>query len=265
MYSRSIEFSHGVVRYDVQGLGSRALLLFHGAGQDRSVFNQIPSQLSAKYRLYAFDLFFHGESEWRSDLALSKSEWRSIILKFAEDEQVEHWTVLGYSIGARFALATLETCPEQTHGCFLVAPDGIPSSPWFNTATQTILGRTIFKACMQAPSLMEHSLSLAVKVGSLDQATARFIEHQLNTGQKRQRVYAMWITFRNLRFRKKILQQLINSYHTPVRVYLAARDGMINEKPIRRFLKRLKSAHLEVIDSNHRRILNESLERIARL
>jgi hypothetical protein len=46
-------------------------------------------------------------------------------------------------------------------------------------------------------------------------------------------------------------------------VFLATRDRIIPESGVRSFLKRLKSAHLEIIDSNHRRVLNDALGRIA--
>ena len=264
MYSRAIHLDNVVLSYDVQGNGSRALLLFHGAGQDRSIFHQLPEALRSTYRLYAFDLFFHGESQWLTSNPVTKKDWADLLQIFCDDEQINTWDVLGYSIGARFALATVEAFPERTRNCFLVAPDGISTSPWYSLATTTAFGRQIFKQCLKSPSLLPDSLAMGVKLGALDSEAARFIEHQLNTAGKRDRVYQMWTTFRRLRFRKSTLARELNGHHITVHAYLGTRDIMIRPGPVARFLKRLKSTHLELIDTNHRRILTEALQRIAR-
>jgi pimeloyl-ACP methyl ester carboxylesterase len=265
MYSRAINLNDAVLGYDVQGNGSRALLVFHGAGQDRSVFHHLPEALKATYRIYAFDLFFHGQSRWESDEPLEKKDWQALMKRFFEVEQVNTLDVLGYSIGARFALATLELFPEKVRACYLVAPDGISISPWYSLATGTAAGRRIFERCLSSPSLVPNGLELAVKLGILDSAAARFIDHQLNTAPKRDRIYHMWVSFRRLKFSRSTLRHLINSHSIVVFGYIGTRDIMVRTEPVRKFLKRLKSAHLEIIDANHRRILTEALERIARL
>lgn len=263
MYSRTIHLNNAVLSYDVQGYGSRALLMFHGAGQDRSVFKQVPARLTTDYRIYAFDLFFHGESQWNSTDPVSKSDWKRLLEAFCAAEQVEEISVLGYSMGARFALATLEALAGKIRACFLVAPDGMPSSTWFNIATQSTIGRRAFKFYLQHPERLQGLLRKARRLGILDAATVRFVEHQLDSEQKRTRIYATWTSFRNLRFDLSVLHRLIEAEQITFGVYLATGDKLVAEASVRAFLKRLQSAYLEVIDSNHRRVLSEALERIA--
>jgi len=265
MYSRTLRVGHAVLAYDVQGQGSRALLLFHGAGQDRTVFHHLPESIKATYRIYAFDLFFHGESEWNSSSPVSKSDWKALLTRLCEDEQVDTWSVLGYSIGARFALATAEMFPRKTKTCFLVAPDGIADSPWFSLSTSTAVGRWIFHYCTQSPTLVPKTLHLASKFRLIDPDAGRFIEHQLNNTQKRERIYRVWTLYRDLSFDLDDLAETLAQHAIVVRAYVGTRDLMIRTEPIRKFLKRLKSAHLEVIDANHRRILSNALERIGKL
>jgi pimeloyl-ACP methyl ester carboxylesterase len=265
MYSRAIHLNNAVLSYDVQGHGSRALLMFHGAGQDRGVFKNVPPLLTTEYRIYAFDLFFHGQSQWNNQYPVSKNDWKLLLEEFCSTEQVEKFSVLGYSIGARFALATLEVLPGKIHTCFLVAPDGMPNSPWFALATSTRLGRGIFKNHLNDPRRLHRLLRIGYRLGLIKSTTTRFVEHQLDSETKRWRIYQTWTSFRLLRFNLSSLQRVIQDGHVRLVVHLATQDELVAIAPIRTFLKRLKSAHLEVIDSNHRRVLTEALERIATL
>ena len=263
MYSRAIRVDNAVLAYDVQGQGSRALLLFHGAGQDRSVFANLPDGLTRTYRVYSFDLFFHGQSEWNEEDPVTKPRWAALMRQFLEDEQVGKLAVLGYSIGARFALATIESFPRQTTDCYLVAPDGLLSNPWFTIATGSVVGRSVFGHVMNHPKDLSRLFRLGSALRLIDPATLRFIEHQLDSSSKRQRIFKSWTGFRLLQLNLSALQRLLDSSGIRLIVFLATRDRLVPEQKVRTFLKRLKSAHLEIIDSNHRRVLNDALKRIA--
>ncbi|MEJ1241498.1 alpha/beta hydrolase [Chryseolinea sp. T2] len=262
MYSRAIQLNNAVLSYDVQGFGSRALLLFHGAGQDRTVFSKLPAEITTTYRVYAFDLFFHGESQW-NDGAISKTDWQQLVIKFCETEQVDKMAVLGYSIGARFALSIVESFSKQVSECFLVAPDGLVGNPWFKIATGTSFGRGVFTRLMKSPRGLHGLLQVGRRLGAMDPVTIRFIEHQLDNEKKRLRILQTWTSFRKLRFDLKQLGRIMDTSDIRLNVFLATQDRVIPEAAVRSFLKRLKSAHLEIIDSNHRRVLNEALLRIA--
>jgi len=262
MYSRAIRTNNAVLSYDVQGQGSHVLLMFHGAGQDRSVFRQLPAGILASFRIYAFDLFFHGESTWSTNDPISKEAWKLLIEAFCSSEQVDTFSVLGYSIGARFALATLEAFPQKVNTCYLVAPDGLARSAWFDLATGSAIGRRIFKRLMSNPRGMHRMFGMANRTRLMDPATLRFLEHQLDNEQKRARIYQTWINFRLLRFSQSSLARLVQASQINFVVFVANRDRIIPIKHLRAFLKRLKSAHLEIIDANHRRVLSEALARI---
>ena len=60
----NIGTSHGVLAVEEAGAGDIPVLLIHGNSSCRSVFgHQLKSQLAKKYRLIAFDLPGHGDSE----------------------------------------------------------------------------------------------------------------------------------------------------------------------------------------------------------
>ena len=60
----SISTAHGVLAVEERGEGDIPVLLIHGNSSCRGVFrHQLESQLTTKYRLIAFDLPGHGDSE----------------------------------------------------------------------------------------------------------------------------------------------------------------------------------------------------------
>lgn len=98
--------------------GNRPLLMFHGYGQDASVFKHIEG--------YSIELFFHGNSIWnKGEEPLEKSEWKDIIDEFLNKNNITTFSVLGFSMGGKFALATLEAFPGRVKEIILLAPDGV--------------------------------------------------------------------------------------------------------------------------------------------
>ncbi len=127
--------------YEVYGNGPRHIFLFHGAGQDHTIFEPLIQALGPGYTCYAFDLFFHGQSNWRLiDRAIRPVQWQLLIDAVCKRHSLETFDVLGYSIGSRFALATLMTARQRIRRLILVAPDAITISPWYKVATGTAPG-----------------------------------------------------------------------------------------------------------------------------
>src|SRR5687767_6941373 len=97
------------------GTGSKKLLFFHGFGQDHTAFVSLAEALGNEYTCYVFDLFFHGSSVWHGvdENPLEKHEWKKIIEDILQSNDISEFSLLGYSLGAKFVFATLESFPEK--------------------------------------------------------------------------------------------------------------------------------------------------------
>jgi pimeloyl-ACP methyl ester carboxylesterase len=134
---------HGTVRlhdatlnFTRWGEGAEVLLAFHGFGQHRGYFGPLAEALGETHTLYAFDLFFHGESTWRTrNGTLTKARWTELVAAFLRQQGVTRFGLLGFSMGGKFVLATLEAMPERVTRVVLLAPDGIKTSFWYSLAT----------------------------------------------------------------------------------------------------------------------------------
>src|SRR5688572_20735740 len=104
------------LHYQKLGHGTKVLLAFHGFGQNSDYFLPVAEALGEQFTIYAFDLFFHGNSWLEKEHApLTKEFFTSLLQRFLAKEKVEKFSVTGFSMGGKFALAVLESFPERIH------------------------------------------------------------------------------------------------------------------------------------------------------
>jgi len=248
-----IVYRNSELHYHREGDGRKSILLLHGFGQDHRAFDGWIEVLENDYTIFTFDLFFHGNSKWTNQQALTKEDWRKILRLFFEREKIQSFEIAGFSIGAKFALATVELFPERISKVILLAPDGIKNNFWYRFATSTSLMRIIFRSLI----LGRNSLKSLIKLSRpfQDKNLLRFVESQLSSDEKRKRVYNSWIYFRHLSFNLKNLSQLLNSRNIPVVLILGKLDKVIPPWKIEGFAKTLKNHQLQLLDANHHELI----------
>jgi pimeloyl-ACP methyl ester carboxylesterase len=262
----SIEYCNAKLKYVKSGSGPDVMLLFHGFGQDHNAFKTLLPTLSKDYTCYSFDLFFHGESQWnKGELPLEKEFWMELLEKFLSESKIDKFSMTGFSLGCRFILASIEAFPEKVKKVYLLAPDGVKASFWYTIATYPWTLRMVFKSMIKHPfsfKTLAHSL---YELHLADKSLVKFAEHQMNTLEKRRRVYYAWVVFRHLKFNLEKLSQLINKNNIPVTIITGKKDPVIKAKNMDGLIKKLKNCRVEVLDSGHRGILkHQTLSEIIR-
>jgi pimeloyl-ACP methyl ester carboxylesterase len=246
--------------YTKLGNGKEVLLLFHGFGQDNTAFTPLAHLLSHRYTCYIFDLYFHGKSKWAHDeQPLEKKEWHTILQQFLLENQIDSFSLLGYSMGGKFVLATLEAYADRIHKVFLVAPDGVKTSFWYNLATYPIVLRKLFKSMIHHPDRFLSISKTLNRIGVVDKGILRFAEHQMNTIEKRQRVYYSWVVFRKLRFHIQALAARINQHNIPVTIIVGKYDKVITPSSMNGFVKLLHKPRLIVFEAGHNLLAHPEL------
>lgn len=221
--------------------------MFHGYGQNASVFKGVEG--------YSFDLFFHGDSVWdKGETPLEKSEWKELIDEFLKKENIQDFSVLGFSMGGKFALATLEAFPDRVKEIILLAPDGIKTSFWYSLATYPIAFRNFFKSMIANHKRFLRIASGAKKLGLIDKGVLRFVQTQMDSEEKRKRVYHSWVVFRHFSFDLDKINGLIKKNNIDVRVFVGKYDKIIKAK----YMKRLTS-RVEILDAGH----NDLIKKVA--
>jgi pimeloyl-ACP methyl ester carboxylesterase len=261
MSSHFFQFQHSTLHYSKVGNGPRNLLMVHGFGQDNKSFQGLSAVLSKQYTAYVFDLYFHGQSHWgHGEEPLEKTHWKEIVGGFLQENKMENFSLAGYSLGGKFALATLEAFPERTDAVILLAPDGIKTSVWYTFATYPIIVRKIFKRMIRRPQLFQSIARFLHRCGLVDKGVLKFAEFQMNSEEKRNRVYYSWVVFRHLEVDLNRMAELINQYKIPLTVIVGQYDKVIEPRSMDRLLRKVNTYTFETPETGHTGLIAESGE-----
>jgi pimeloyl-ACP methyl ester carboxylesterase len=258
--SNTLIFNNSNLHFQKIGHGEKVLLLFHGFGQHKQIFSELAEGLQSQYTLYSFDLFFHGTSEWnRGEQALEKETWRAAMQQFLNEKKIEQFSLLGFSLGGKFALATLELFPEKIERIFLLAPDGIKTNLWYSLATYPLLLRRFFKGMILKPNRLHKIVGVLQKLNLVDKGMLRFAESQMDTQAKRERVYYSWVVFRHLKFDLKTVSHLINNNSIKLTLIVGRYDKIITPKNMNQLLRHVKHYQFKILETGHNGIITESI------
>lgn len=254
---RYLTDDRSVLHYIKAGHGPENLLFFHGFGQDNTIFQSFIPALETNYTLYIFDLFLFGKSKWSAgEKPLEKEYWREVLDAFLRENKIERFSLVGFSMGGKFALATLEFHPEKTDSIFLIAPDGVTTNFWYRLATSTYFFRKLFRSMVLNPHIFFSLARAANRFGLVDKSLLRFVEQQMNTEEKRKKAYYSWVVFRQLKFKLKPLAETITSHKIRTIFILGAFDKVIPKKSINRILPLLEDYEVEILPTGHNGLLN---------
>ncbi|WP_242916283.1 alpha/beta fold hydrolase [Pontibacter liquoris] len=253
------------LHYRVIGHGSRVLLAFHGYGQSSAYYQPMEKALGSEYTIYAFDLFFHGHSQLHKHTTpLTKDLLQAFITHFLDKYKVERFSVMAFSMGGKFALTLAERMPERLEELFLIAPDGISTSFWYNIATYPGWLQQLFKRTVLKPAPFFTLLQVLGKYNLVHKSLVRFARFQMDTTPKRLRIYRSWIGFRNLSFDIRNIVAQLNRHQVPVTMFLGEFDQVISPRRVGVFVKALTHGKLVLLKTGHTHLLQEVAELLHR-
>jgi len=241
------------------GHGPNILLAFHGIGQEgASCFKPFEDNLGKYYTIYAFDLFFHGQSHLPEERhafsepePITKAIWKDVIQGFLTKNQISRFDVAGFSMGGRFVLATLEAFSDKIDNAFLIAPDGISKHPLYSFATGFAPARRLFRRCMKHPKTFFRAVKYLENTGIINQSLQRFTQHVLNTPEKRQTVFNSWIAFRPLQFDIPKLYAKTQADHVELFLFIGKYDKLLPPKAVKKLSDLMPEQYYQILQSGH--------------
>lgn len=256
-----ILFDKTKLHYQVIGQGKQVLLAFHGYGQSSTHYLPMERALGKEYTIYTFDLFFHGKSQLhRKHTPLTKDILEAIMFQFFQKEGVGKFSLMGFSMGGKFALTLVERFPERIQELFLIAPDGIKTSFWYNIATYPGWLQQLFKRTVVKPGLFFKLLKVLRKYNVVQKGLVRFARNQMDSTPKRLRVYRSWVGLRELNFDIRHIVKVLNQHETPVTMFLGEFDQVITPKRVSVFVNSLQKGRLVILQTGHSHLINEVAE-----
>jgi pimeloyl-ACP methyl ester carboxylesterase len=244
--------------YRQLGTGSQIALAFHGFGQTGIVYSPLAAAGGEVYTIYAIDLFLHGDSKRANTGYLLKKEWCDCIAAFLTDRQIDRFSVVGYSLGGRFALTLAEYFADRIDKLVLMAPDGIQFSRWYGLATQSMVGRAVFQYAMRQLPVLHRVGQGLVRLGLLRPALLRFAEVSLATSAQRQLVYDAWIQFRHIKPDLNRIADELTRRDVHVHLIAGIYDQIVPASYLLRLIRLLDRYTLTLLPTGHNRLIEKS-------
>lgn len=244
------------LHYQRYGTGPRVVLAFHGYGQGQGHWRSVVPLLGDELTVYAFDLFYHGRSHLlKADAPLSKTRLGEILGEFLREHNISRFSLLAFSMGAKFALTAAEQYPQQVEQIWLIAPDGLQRQFWYALATYPPWMRGVLGRAVLRPERLLRFLGALGQRRLVPTSLVRFAEWQLDSREKRLRVYRSWVGFRRLTFDLRQLAATLNRRPVPVTFFLGRHDLLIPHAGLARFIGSLRSAHAVLLEAGHAGLL----------
>lgn len=262
--SHFIDYQGSRLHYHQFGYGNQWLFCFHGYGEAGEKFLFLEEVLSDSHTVIAFDMPFHGKTNWTGALLLEPAVLIDMIKLIAPPEA--RIQLMGYSMGGRICLRLLELYPQQISSLTLVAPDGLHKNPWQKFATQTWVGNKLFHFTMQFPGWMFLLMKLTTKIGLFNKSISRFAHHYLDDAGERQKLYHRWTCMRKFRPAMHRLKQTIEAHRVPVHLLFGRYDRVIVSKHGFRLQEGLE--HLitvEELEAGHQLLQEKYIQRLLKM
>lgn len=247
------------LHYKKIGKSDKILLAFHGMGQDFSCFQKFAQTSENQYTTYLFDLPFHGKSEVNEPI-ITKEIWKEYLSKFLQENQIKNFSIISFSMGGRFALATLEAFSDRIENAILLAPDGVTEDPFYYGATRFSFTRNIFKKVLKNNHKFYGFAGLLSRVGIVHESVLKFAKMMVDTPKKQEQLYQSWVGFRPLNFDIKKLAQLINNQEIGIKIFMGKYDKLLPIHNVYPLTKQIKIVELVILESTHGRLVEKVIE-----
>ena len=253
------------LHYQKIGNGQKILLAFHGMGQDFSCFQNFAQTFENQYTTYLFDLPYHGKSggingtNYVEDELITKQIWEKYLVGFLHENQIQNFSIIAFSMGGRFALATVEAFSKCIEELILLAPDGITEDPKYVFATHNGFTRKIFKSIIQNNERFHTIANALAYTGIVHKKVIKFAKMMVDTPQKQAQLYRAWIGFHELSFNIKNLVELINNQKISIQIFMGKYDKLLPFHRILPLSNKLKNIEIIELEATHGKLIEKAI------
>ncbi|MBS1566885.1 MAG: alpha/beta hydrolase [Bacteroidetes bacterium] len=260
---RSSQFEY--IRF---GRGPALVFCFHGYGEQAASFALLEKQLGETHSFIAINLPWHGHTHWKEPGAFSTEHLLHVMDEIATQENISpaQYSLLGYSMGGRIALALANAAPGKINRLCLIAPDGMKMNFWYWLATQTRAGNRLFRFTMHQPGWFIGMVRTAHRLGLINTSIGKFLDYYIGDPQVRQQLYDRWTCMRRFTPHHRRLQQHIAQYRIPVRLLYGQYDRIISAARAAPFVRAAGAyCRIDILPAGHQLLQEKYIAELVRM
>ena len=255
-----VRHAAGKLAYRRFGSGSEVWIFFHGFGQCHQDMISFDKLRTSKQSYLFVDLIYHGQSSWNtSEKALKKEEWKTILLSLLQQESIDTFHLVGYSMGGKFALLSYELLPKRIISLSLLAPDGIKTGLWYSMSNYPSGIHPLFKQVVFRPKRFFTLVDGLKTAGLLQKSLVKFVKTQLETRSKRAQAYLVWKVLGGLHLQLGTIIRQLRQHPIPVTLVLGDFDRMVSPKNLERFTAKVPQLRLLQLPVGHGQLIEATV------
>ncbi len=233
------------------GEGPKYCIAFHGFGDSAESYRLLLPSMGQDFTIIAIDLPFHGKTQWNSD---SYSDWDLIELVnlLLVNREIERFFLMGHSLGGRITLQLLATFMYKLNGIFLLAPDGLHTRKLDQLLIWPVGLQNLVIRFLHKPRWLLLIARRLHKLGILGKFNYRFVEHNLRSATRRERLFGTWVSLRSFKPKVIEIRRELRSIYLPVIVIFGSKDKVIAADRIIRKVRMLPNVQIHILSSGHR-------------
>jgi hypothetical protein len=161
-------------------------------------------------------------------------------------------------------MAAIRDFAPKIDEVILVAPDGIINKTWYNIAVYPKWGQELFRRFVENPRFVFTTARLLRTLHILHERLFKFLEVQMDTPEKRRKIYDVWLAVRSFETNLRYTKALINEYHIRSFIFIGKYDRVITKKIGMKFSHGLSNCKYIIVDKGHNLItesFNEPLKK----
>jgi pimeloyl-ACP methyl ester carboxylesterase len=267
MHSFDIPYRQHRIHCRSAGSGAGLLICLHGFGESGSSFEPLSPVAGQGYTLVCPDLPLHGETRWNAR-QFTPAQLADILHLIAEKFGRENFMLLGYSMGARLALAVFQQHPERIRGLILLAPDGLRENWWQRISTHTTAGNRLLGYFIHRPGIFFAAVRIGKFLGLVHRGISRFVLVSMDTAEKRRLVYDTWTCMKDMTAAPVVARRLLDLYQVPLLLVFGKYDRLVPASVADHYFRHQNRAEVITVEKGHMLItedfspvLNEWLEK----
>ena len=255
-----VRHAAGKLAYRRFGSGSEVWIFFHGFGQCHQDMLSFDKLRTSKQSYLFVDLIYHGQSSWNtSEKALKKEEWKTILLSLLQQESIDTFHLVGYSMGGKFALLSYELLPKRIISLSLLAPDGIKTGLWYSMSNYPSGIHPLFKQVVFRPKRFFTLVDGLKTAGLLQKSLVKFVKTQLETRSKRAQAYLVWKVLGGLHLQLGTIIRQLRQRPIPITLVLGEFDRMVSPKNLERFTAKVPQLRLLQLPVGHGQLIDATV------
>lgn len=239
------------------GGGPQVMLCFHGYGMHGKQFRVLERLLGEKYTFYGFDLFFHKETKLKDQSlenikrGIIKKEIASLIVDFCKNLSIDHFSVIGYSMGSHYATVMMEEIGEMVDEYIVAAPACLNPGVLVSFFSRNRIGNTILEKLTLSKSALMGLIKICRRLRVVDAPGYQVLQNEIGTAELRFNFYACFTYLRFIGTDKKRLIASLQARNIKSIFIFGKRDIMYPPGAGKDLIAQIKQAEVILLDENH--------------